>query len=77
MKYQNSFKDPIRNTWVHFGIFILFLAMVPVWRITGNWFGIPAWAVFAVLVSILTSLFTAFVIVRVWHDPDELGENND
>jgi len=51
--------------------------MVPVWPITGNWFGVPAWAVFAVLVSILTSLFTAFVIVRVWHDPDELGENND
>ena len=77
MKYQNSFKDPIRNVWVRFGIFILFLAMLPVWPITGNWFGIPAWAVFAVLVSILTSLFTAFVIVQVWHDPDELGENND
>ena len=77
MKYQNSFKDPIRNVWVRFGIFILFLAMLPVWPITGNWFGIPAWAVFAVLVSIFTSLFTAFVIFRVWHDPDELGENND
>ena len=77
MKYQNSFKDPIRNSWVRFGIFILFLAMIPVWPITGNWFGIPAWAVFAVLVSILTSLFTAFVIGRVWHDPDELRENND
>ena len=77
MKYQKSFKDPIQNAWVRFGIIILFLAMVPVWPITGNWFGIPAWAVFAVLVSILTSLFTAFVIVRVWHDPDELGENND
>ena len=77
MKYQNSFKDPIRNVWVRVGIFILFLAMLPVWPITGNWFGIPAWAVFAVLVSILTSLFTAFVIVQVWHDPDELGENND
>ena len=77
MKYQNSFKDPIRNGWVRFGIFILFLAMVPVWPITGNWFVIPAWAVLAVLVSILTSLFTAFAIVRVWHDPDELGENND
>ena len=77
MKYQNSFKDPIRNTWVRFGIIIIFLAMLPVWPITGNWFGIPAWAVFAVLVSILTSLFTAFVIVRAWHDPDELEENND
>ena len=77
MKYQKSFKDPIRNAWVRVGIFILFLAMLPVWPITGNWFGIPAWAVFAVLVSILTSLFTAFVIVRAWHDPDELEENND
>ncbi|MZG54155.1 MAG: hypothetical protein F3743_00775 [Nitrospinae bacterium] len=77
MKDQNSFKDPIRKPWVGFGIFILFLAMVPVWPITGNWFGIPAWAVFAVSVSILASLFTAFVIVRVWRDPDEMEENND
>ena len=77
MKYQNSFKDPIRNTWVRFGIFILFLGMLPVWPITGNWFGIPAWALFAVLVSILTSLFVAVVILRVWQDPDDQGEHND
>ena len=38
---------------------------------------IPAWAVFALLVSILTSLFVAFVILRVWQDPDDQGEHND
>tara|TARA_B100000470_G_scaffold194303_1_gene162669 strand:+ start:499 stop:732 length:234 start_codon:yes stop_codon:yes gene_type:complete len=77
MKYQNSFKDPIRVPWVGIGILALFLAMIPIWPITGNWFGVPAWAAFALLVSILTSLFVAVVILRVWQDPDDQGEHND
>ena len=77
MKYQNSFKDPIRVPWVGIGILVLLLAMTPIWPITGNWFGVPAWAVFALLVSILTSLFVAVVILRVWQDPDDQGEHND
>ena len=77
MKYQNSFKDPSRVPWVGTGILALLLAMTPIWPITGNWFGVPAWAVFALLVSILTSLFVAVVILRVWQDPDDQGEHND
>lgn len=77
MKDQNSFKDPIRVPWVGTGILILFLAMAPIWPITGNWFGVPAWAVFAILVSVLTSCFINFVILRVWRDPGDEGEDND
>mgnify|MGYP003967277593 CR=1 FL=1 len=74
MKNKNNFVDPIRLPWVRFGIFILFLAIIPIWPISGNWVGIPAWAVFALLISILTSLFIAFVILRVWRDPEDDGE---
>ena len=74
MKNKNNFVDPIRIPWVRVGIFILLLAMIPIWPISGNWFGIPAWAVFALLISILTSLFIAIVILRVWRDPDDDGE---
>jgi hypothetical protein len=74
MKKKNNFVDPIRISWVRVGIFILLLAMIPIWPISGNWFGVPAWAVFALLISILTSLFIAFVILSVWRDPDDDGE---
>ena len=74
MNNKNIFVDPIRLPWVRFGIFILLLAMIPIWPISGNWFGIPAWAVFALLISILTSLFIAFVILRVWRDPEDYRE---
>ncbi len=77
MKYQNRFKDPIRVPWVGIGILVLFLAMAPIWPLTGSWFGVPAWAVFALLVSILASVFIAFVILQVWRDPEDEGENDD
>ncbi|MEK9628009.1 MAG: hypothetical protein VW455_03210 [Nitrospinota bacterium] len=77
MKNQKSFKDPIRVPWVGAGIVILFLAMAPIWPLTGNWLGIPAWALFALVVSILISFFIAFVILRVWRDPEDQGEPND
>jgi len=50
------------------GFGLLFAALIPVWPIAGNWWGIPAWAVFAVATSAVTSAFTAFVILRVWRD---------
>jgi len=76
MKNKNSFVDPIQRPWVGIGIFILFLAMLPVWPFTGNWLGVPSWAAFAILISIFTSFFIAYVILRVWQDPDDKGENN-
>ena len=76
MKNKTSFVDPIHCPWVGVSIFILFLAMLPVWPFTGNWFGVPAWAAFALLISILTSFFIAYVILQVWQDPDDKGGNN-
>ena len=76
MKNKTSFVDPIHCPWVGVSIFILFLAMLPVWPFTGNWLGVPAWAAFALLISILTSFFIAYVILRVGQDPDDKGEEN-
>ncbi len=72
-----EFSDPASKPWVWVGYALLFLALLPIWPITGNWWGIPAWAVFAVLVSALTSVFTAFVILRVWKDSDEPFSGRD
>ena len=77
MKNKNNFLDPIRIPWVGIGIIILLVAMIPIWPITGNWFGVPAWAVFELLINVLTSLFIAFVILRVWRDPDDEGKHDD
>lgn len=66
---EAEFADPARTPWVWVGFALLFAALIPVWPIPGNWWGIPAWAVFAVAASALTSAFTAFVIFRVWKDP--------
>jgi len=73
--------DPARKprVWAVFGL--LFLALLPIWPLHGNWGGLPAWAVFTVGVSFLVSLFTTWVIFRVWRDPGEApassGEGND
>ena len=77
MKNKNNFVDPIRIPWVGTGIIILLVAMIPIWPITGSCFGVPAWAVFALFISILTSLFIAFVILWVWRDPDDEGKHDD
>ena len=77
MKNKNNFVDPIRIPWVGTGIIILLVAMIPIWPITGSCFGVPAWAVFALFISILTSLFIAFVILRVWRDPDDEERHDD
>jgi hypothetical protein len=76
MKNENgsSFVDPIRKPWVSVGLLVLFFMLLPIWPIEGNWWGIPAWSLLALLASLLTSIFTAFVILRVWQDPDESME---
>jgi len=65
---EPQFTDPVSKPWVWVGFGLLFAALIPVWPIAGNWWGIPAWAVFAVATSAVTSAFTAFVILRVWRD---------
>jgi fatty acid desaturase len=68
--HEPEFSDPASKPWVWAGYALLFFALLPIWPIPGNWWGVPAWAVFAVLVSALTSVFTAFVILGVWKDSD-------
>lgn len=54
--------------WV-WGVFVLLIAaMVPVWPIEGHWFGLPAWAAFALGVSVAASGFIAWVTLRAWRD---------
>lgn len=67
-RYELGFTDPVNKPWVWVGFGLLFAALIPIWPITGSWWGIPAWAVFAVATSAATSAFTAFVILRVWRD---------
>lgn len=74
---EPEFSDPVTKSWVWIGFGLLFAALIPIWPITGNWLGIPAWAVFAVAVSALTSAFTAFVILWVWRDSKKPGLEED
>lgn len=64
----STFRGPARNPRVWTGFLILIAAMVPVWPIEGTWFGVPAWAAFALGVSAVTSLYTAWVALVYWRD---------
>ncbi len=76
-KNRSSFVDPIRKLWGGLVLFGLLFRLLPIWPVQGNWFGFPAWSVLVLLSSFLTSCFTAFVICRVWQDPDEPGDRTD
>ncbi len=67
-RHELGFADPVNQPWVWVVFALLLVALIPIWPITGSWWGIPSWAVFAVAVSAVTSVFTAFVILRVWRD---------
>ncbi len=69
-----DFQDPAGKKWVWIILVILFLAMTPFWPIKGTLFGLPAWAVFAVFMSFVTSVVIAAVILFVWKD-EENGKN--
>ena len=72
MKNKNNFVDPIRIPWVGIGIIILLVAMIPIWPMTGNWFGVPAWAVFELLINVLTSCLSgmlgALIIILIFRE---------
>jgi len=76
-KNSSSFVDPICKPWVGLGLLALLFLLLPIWPVEGNWLGIPAWSVLALLASFLTSCFTAFVICRVWKDPDDSAQTHD
>jgi len=70
-KTDNGFTDPGRKPWVWLVLAILLAGMIPVWPVTGSLWGIPSWAVLAVFVSFLTSVFILYVILFVWRDPGD------
>jgi len=72
-----AFSDPARRPWVGPGFALLLAGLLPVWPIEGWWWGVPGWAVFAVLMSVATSAFTVFVLIKAWRDPGESGEDDD
>ena len=74
----SAFQDPAGKKWVWIILIILFLAMTPFWPIKGALFGLPAWAVVAVFMCFVTSLFIAAVILFVWKDDgNEKNTKND
>jgi len=75
-QFPDSFTDPIRDRRVQMGIVCLLVLLVPVWPVSGSLWGFPAWAVFAVLASLLTSVFIAWVVLAVWRDPDSDHSEN-
>lgn len=66
---EEKFIDPGRKPWVWIIFTLLFVGMLPLWPVKGTWLGLPAWAVLAIVMSFMTSLFTAYVILQVWQDP--------
>ncbi len=71
-KHRRAFIDPARRPWVWAGFALLLAGLIPVWPIEGWWWGIPGWAVLAVLMSAATSAFTIFVLIKGWRDPDDV-----
>ncbi|CAI2717208.1 hypothetical protein [Nitrospina watsonii] len=68
---SHTVSDALLPRWV-WGVFLLLIvAMLPVWPLAGRWFGVPAWAAFALLVSVVTSGFIAWVTLFVWKNPDD------
>ena len=70
-KTDKSFSDPGRKPWVWLVLASLLAGMIPVWPVTGRLWGFPSWAVLAVFVSFLTSVFILYVILFVWRDPGD------
>jgi hypothetical protein len=70
-KHGHGFSDPGRKPWVWLVLTILIAGMIPIWPVTGRLWGFPSWAVLAVFVSFLTSIFILYVILFVWRDPGE------
>ncbi len=63
--------------WVWGAFALLFLGALPVWPIHGSLFGLPLWALMAVAMSAVLSLFTAWVALNLWKDPEEPSPQND
>ncbi|MFQ5481486.1 MAG: hypothetical protein ACE5ER_01905 [Nitrospinaceae bacterium] len=55
------------------GIVLFWTLMLPIWPLQGTWLRLPAWAVFAVLVSLAAGVWIAWMALWRWRDPEEEG----
>ena len=49
---------------------LLILLMLPLWPVTGMWFGLPAWVVLAIAASACASGLTAWWAYFHWPETD-------
>ncbi len=68
-------EEPCRKRWIWFVYVLLFVFSVP-WYLPGDtstliWWGLPAWVVISLLITIGIALFTVFVIGKYWHQEEE------
>ena len=77
-------EEPCRKRWIWFVYVLLFVLSVP-WYLPGDtpiliWWGLPAWVVISLVITIGIALFTVFVIGKYWQqeeeDKDELMNEN-
>ena len=77
-------EEPCRKRSIWFVYVLLFVFSVP-WYLPGDtpiliWWGLPAWVVISLVITIGVALFTVFVIGKYWQqeeeDQDELMNEN-
>jgi len=49
--------------------------MLPLWPVAGEWWGLPAWVVWAVGASLGSAGWVLWALNRLW--PDETGDGDD
>ncbi len=71
-------EEPCRKRWIWFVYVLLFVLSVP-WYLPGDtptliWWGLPAWVVLSLVMTMGIALFTVFVVGKYWHQEDEHHE---
>ena len=67
--------EPCRQRWVWVVYALLFASSVS-WYLPGHaqtliWFGLPAWVVLSLAITLGIALFTVFVIREYWQEEEE------
>jgi hypothetical protein len=68
-------EEPCRKRWIWFVYVLLFVFSVP-WYLPGDpptliWWGLPAWVVMSLVITIGIALFTVFVIRKYWQQEED------
>ena len=72
------FREPLQRPWIWAVYVVLFGASVP-WYLPAEdgvrlWFGLPHWVVISIGASLGVAIFTAFVTIRHWAEPETAAE---